>query len=222
MLNFGAIAPYLAGIPAAVVNTLLLAGLTTLISLVFGMAGALARGRGGRFVRTALGFYVEVMRNVPLLVLLYIVYFALPQFGWRVSGFTAACTALTLNSTAYIIEIFRSGLLAIPAGQFAAARSQGMNALQLYRFVIGPQVLRIAYAPLGNQIIAILIGTSLASLVTVEEVTAWMDATGASSFRYFEAFLITGGIYLALCQAINVLRLIVGHILFGAAARSAR
>jgi len=222
MLNFDAILQYLPGIPTAIANTALLALLTTAISFVVGFFGGVARGRGSTPVRVFLKIYVEVMRNVPLLVVLYIIYFALPQIGWRASGFVAASIALTLNSIAYMIEIFRAGLAAVPAGQFIAARSQGMTTMQQYRFVIGPQLLRISYGPLGNQIIGILIGTSLASLVTVEEITAWMDATGAASFRYFEAFLITGGIYLTLCQAVNAIRLIVGRVLFGTQRRDAR
>jgi His/Glu/Gln/Arg/opine family amino acid ABC transporter permease subunit len=213
-LNFNAIRPYLANIPDAVGTTLALSVVVIVASVVVGAAGAVFRARGPWWVRTLLGVYVEVMRNIPVLVILYVVYFALPQLGLRFSGFNAAAIALTLNAGAYMVEIFRSGLIAIPRGQFEAANSQGMTAVQLYRHVVLPQVLEMVYAPLGNQVIAIVIGTSLASLVTVTDVTAWMEEAGASSFRYFEAFLITGGIYLVLCQSINLARLMVGRRIF--------
>jgi polar amino acid transport system permease protein len=213
-LNFYAIAPYLRELPEAIGITLWLSVVVIVLSTGFGFVGAILRTKSGAFVRYALIGYVEVMRNVPLLALLYIFYFSLPQLGVRLSGFTCAVLAITLNSTAYMIEIFRGGLSAIPNGQFEAAHSQGMRTVQIYRFIILPQLLRIVYAPVGNQVIACVIGTSAASIVTVPEVTAWMESTGASTFRFFEVFLVIAATYLVLCQAINFARVLIGWLLF--------
>jgi His/Glu/Gln/Arg/opine family amino acid ABC transporter permease subunit len=213
-LNFYAIAPYLSDLPEAIGITLWLSVVVIILSTALGFVGAVLRTKSNAAVRYVLIGYVEVMRNVPLLALLYIFYFSLPQLGLRLSGFTCAVLAISLNSTAYMIEIFRAGLSAIPSGQFEAAHSQGMRTVQIYRFVVLPQLLRIVYAPVGNQVIACVIGTSAASIVTVSEVTAWMESTGASTFRFFEVFLIIAVIYLVLCQAINFTRVLIGRLLF--------
>ncbi len=131
-----------------------------------------------------------------------------------VRAFHALCT--------YMMEIFRSGLIALPRGQLEAASSQGMTMMQSFRYIVFPQVLRTVYAPLGNQLIAIVIGSSLASVVTVGELTAWMGTAGAASFRYFEIFLVVAASYFVLCQSINIARVIVGKILFGRQDRAMR
>jgi His/Glu/Gln/Arg/opine family amino acid ABC transporter permease subunit len=209
-----AILPYFDQLPDALVNTILLSALTIFISSLVGLAGALMRTNPNRWIRVLGTAYVEVMRNVPLVVLLYLVYFGLPEIGWRLDGFSSALLALTLNSGAYMTEIFRGGLLAIPRGQYEAARSQAMSGLQVFRYVIFPQVFRIIYAPLGNQLIAVVLGSSLASVVAVPELTSWMGTTGSASFRYFETFVVAGFLYVILCQIINLARIVTGHLLF--------
>lgn len=210
-----AILPYLSALPEAMWMTLSLSVLTALISGAVGIFGALLRRSPLWPVRFLLGFYVEAMRNIPLLIVLYLVFFSLPALGMRLDGYYAALIALTLNSTAYMIEIFRSGLIALPRGQLEAAAAQGMSGVQTLRYVVLPQILRTIYAPLGNQLIAIVIGSSLASVVTVGELTAWMGTAGSASFRYFEAFVVVAVAYLLLCQGINLLRVITGKLLFG-------
>jgi len=211
-----AILPYAGQLPDALANTLLLSVLTILLSAVVGMGGALVRTGPNPWLRPLGTAYVEVMRNVPLVVLLYLVYFGLPELGWRLDGFSSALLALTLNSGAYMTEIFRGGLLAIPRGQYEAAWSQGMTGLQVFRYVVFPQVFQIIYAPLGNQFIGVVLGSSLASVVAVPELTSWMGTTGSASFRYFETFVVAGLLYVLLCQLINVARIITGRLLFGA------
>jgi polar amino acid transport system permease protein len=212
-----AILPYVDQLPDALATTLLLSVLTILLSSIMGLVGAVVRTSPNSWVRPLGTAYVEAMRNVPLVVLLYLVYFGLPEIGWRLDGFSSALLALTLNSGAYMTEIFRGGLLAIPRGQYEAGWSQGMRGLQVFRYVIFPQVFRIIYAPLGNQFIAVVLGSSLASVVAVPELTSWMGTTGSASFRYFETFVVAGLLYVVLCQLINVARIITGRLLFGAA-----
>ena len=134
------------------------------------------------------------------------------------SGFVCAIIAMTLNSGAFMTEIFRAGFIAIPRGQYEAARSQGMTWWQMFRFVIFPQILRVTYAPLGNQLIGVIMASSIASVITVEEVTSWMTNTGAVTYRYFETFAIAAIVYLALCQLTNLGRIAVGRYIFRSAA----
>jgi His/Glu/Gln/Arg/opine family amino acid ABC transporter permease subunit len=212
-----AISSYLGLLPGAVVVTLWLSMLTILLSTVVGIIGVLCRVSrllALRFVGTA---YVEVLRNIPLLVVIYLVFFGLAQLGLLVNGFNSALIALTLNAGAYMTEIFRGGLVAIPRGQYEAARSQGMTATQLYRYIVFPQVFRIIYAPLGNLFIGIVIGSSLASVIGVEELATWMHLVGDQSFRYLEVFLVAALVYVGLAQGINVVRLATGHVLLRSA-----
>lgn len=211
-----AILPYFDQLPDALVSTILLSTLTILVSSLVGLAGALVRTNPNRWIRVLGTAYVEIMRNVPLVVVLYLVYFGLPEIGWRLDGFSSALLALTLNSGAYMTEIFRGGLLAIARGQYEAAWSQGMTGLQMFRYVVFPQVFRIIYAPLGNQLIAVVLGSSLASVVAVPELTSWMGTTGSASFRYFETFVVAGFLYVFLCQLINGAKIMTGRLLFRA------
>jgi polar amino acid transport system permease protein len=213
------VVPYIYQLPDALLITLALSIFAILASAMVGWIGALMRTSSSRFFRLLGTAYVEVVRNVPLVVLLYLIYFGLPQIGIRLGGFYSALVALTLNSGAFMTEIFRGGLIAIPRGQYEAALSQGLTRFQMFRFIIFPQVFQIIYAALGNQFIGVVLGSSLASVIAVADLTSWMSTTGAASFRYFETFLIAGTLYVILCQFINFLRIITGRLLFGSVRR---
>lgn len=210
--------PYLPTLWHAAWLTLSLSLLAIVISLVIGAGIAVMRRSRSRILRFIGAAYVEVMRNTPLLVILYIVYFAGPNIGIRLSSFAAALIGLSLNSAGYMAEILRAGLIAVSHGQIEAAQSQGMNAWQAFRHIVFPQVLRTIYAPLGNQVIAVILASSLASAVAVDEVASWMETVGSTSFRFFETFVIAAIVYLVLCQAVNLARLAIGHFLFRSAA----
>jgi len=208
------ILPYIGELWPAAALTLTLSVLAILVSLVIGAGVAVLRRGRSRLGRGLAGAYVEVMRNTPLLVILYVIYFAAPGIGVRLSSFQAALIGLSLNSGGYMAEILRAGLAAVPAGQFEASRSLGLSGAQAFRLVVFPQVLRTIYAPLGNQFITVILASSLASAVAVDEVASWMETTGSTSFRFFETFLVAACVYLVLCQAVNLLRLGVGRMLF--------
>ncbi len=212
-----AISSYFGLLPGAMLVTLWLSLLTIVLSTAVGIVGVLCRVSrlwALRFIGTA---YVEVLRNIPLLVVIYLVFFGLAQLGLLVDGFNSALIALTLNAGAYMTEIFRGGLVAIPRGQYEAARSQGMTAAQLYHYIVFPQVFRIIYAPLGNLFIGIVIGSSLASVIGVEELATWMHLVGDQSFRYLEVFLVAALVYVGLAQGINVGRIATGRVLLRSA-----
>jgi polar amino acid transport system permease protein len=206
--------PYLGELRQAAALTLSLSLLAIAISIVLGAGVAVMRRSRSRPMRFAGAAYVEVMRNTPLLVILYLIYFAGPAIGIRLSSFNAALIGLSLNSAGYMAEILRAGLIAVPQGQFEAAQSQGMSALQSFRHVVFPQVFRTIYAPLGNQVIAVILASSLASAVAVDEVASWMETVGSTSFRFFETFVVAALVYLVLCQAVNLGRLGIGRMLF--------
>jgi polar amino acid transport system permease protein len=215
--NLSGLLPYAAPLPRAIVTTLWLSVLTIVASTAVGIVGALCRTSRSLALQAAGAVYVEILRNIPLLVVIYLVFFGLAQVGIRVDGFNSALVALTLNAGAYMTEIFRGGLTAIPRGQYEAARSQGMTGIQVYRYIVFPQVFRIIYAPLGNLFIGIVIGSSLASVIGVEELTNWMHYVGNETFRFLESFFVVGLVYVALAQSINLGRIAIGRILLSRA-----
>jgi polar amino acid transport system permease protein len=214
--NLNAMWGYIDVLPSAIGVTLLLSLEAIVLSMIVGMVGALCRQSSHIIPRFAAAAYLEVFRNIPVLVLVYIVFFGMAQIGLRIGNYYSALIALTLNSSAYMIEIFRSGLIAIPQGQYLAAQSQGMTKIQLHRYVVIPQVFRVVYPPLGNQFVAVVIGSSLAAVIGVQELGNWMFSVGNDTFRYMESFFVAGIIYVLLAQVINACRLIVGRLLMRA------
>lgn len=142
-------------------------------SIMLGLAGglvlALARMYGATPVRVLARLYIDVLRSLPLLVLLILIYYALPFVGLRLSPFWASVSALSLVSTAYVAEIMRSGIEALPKGQFEASDALGLSWLQKMRDVILPQAVRIVIPPLTNNCINVVKDTALASVVAMPD-----------------------------------------------------
>ena len=216
--DFASLYPFLGKLPAAIWTTIEISLLATIFSAILGVFFALMRTSRNAALRTIGATYVEIVRNMPLIVLLYLIFFGLPALGLVLSGYLCGLIALTLNSASFMTEIFRAGLMAIARGQYEAARAQGMTRVQMYRFVILPQIFRVSYAALGNQVIGVIMGSSIMMIATVEEVTAWMANTGSVTYRYFETFLVAAIVYLVLCQLANLARLALGRYLFKTAA----
>lgn len=149
--------------------TVLLGAVSIVLGLVSGLALALLRVYGPLPVRAVARIYIDVFRSIPLLVLLVLIYYALPFVGVRLSSFASAATALSVVSCAYIAEIFRSGLEAIPKGQFEAADAIGLGFFDTMRDVILPQAFRIVTPPLTSNCINVLKDTALASVVAMPD-----------------------------------------------------
>ncbi|WP_416260277.1 amino acid ABC transporter permease [Gibbsiella quercinecans] len=210
--DLSALGSFLPHLPSAIANTLTLTFAVCVGITIFGVMGALARTHSSQLVRALMASYVEIMRNVPLLVILYLVYFTLAQVGLRIGGYWSAFIALTLNGTAFTTEIFRAGFATVPRGQYEAANALGLSRWQSFSMVIAPQAIRTVYAPLGNQYVATVLGTSLASVISVGELTDWMGTAGSYSSRYLEAFVVIGALYLLICQVVNVMRIVIGRV----------
>jgi len=208
--------PYLGELYSAAWTTLVLSLGAIVAALVLGTIVAFGRVSAHRLVRIAATFYVEFLRNIPLLVLLYFIYFLLPALGLRFSPFVSALIGMALHESAYMTEILRAGLSAVPVGQYEAAQSQGMTRFQLQRHIVLPQVFRTIYVPLGTQFTMVIIASSLASAISVDEVSGWMQTAGADTFRFFDVFLIAAFVYVVLCQLVNLLHTVVGRLLFRA------
>lgn len=183
---------------------LLLSGLSTtlllgFVSIALGLAGGLALALARLYSRTPLRqaavTYIDVFRAIPLLVLLVVVYYALPFVGIRLSPFAAATTAISLVASAYSAEIFRAGIEAVPRGQFEAARALGLRPLPLMAKVVLPQAIRIVVPPITSNSINVLKDTALASVVAMPDLLK--QATQAQALAANPTPLIAAaGIYL--------------------------
>ncbi|WP_410219125.1 amino acid ABC transporter permease [Paracoccus sp. (in: a-proteobacteria)] len=149
--------------------TVQLGAASIVAGLVLGLGLAMARLYGTAPLRLLTRFYIDIFRSIPLLVLLIIVYYALPFVGLRLSPFVSAMAALTLVSGAYTAEIFRAGIEAIPKGQFEASAALGLSGRQTMADVILPQAVRIVIPPLTNNSINVVKDTALASVVAMPD-----------------------------------------------------
>jgi polar amino acid transport system permease protein len=149
--------------------TILLGLVSIAAGFVGGLALALVRLFGPPWLRVIARIYIDVLRSIPLLVLLVLVYYALPFVGIRLSSFSAAAVTLTMVSCAYTAEIMRAGIEAVPKGQSEAANAMGMNFSQRMRDVVLPQALRIVVPPLTSNCINVLKDTALASVVALPD-----------------------------------------------------
>ena len=214
--NIRPLLPYFESLGSAVLITIFMSLATMATSLALGLVFAVMRQSQSRLVRFFATAYVEFFRNVPLLIVLYFVYFMMPAIGMKLSPFQAGLVGMTLHYGAYMTEILRAGLSAISFGQYEAGNSQGLTRLQVLRYIVMPQVFRTIYPPLGNQLIQIILGSSLCSAIAVVDIASWMQTAGAASFRYFETFAIAAVVYFILCQVVNVMRIQLGRYLFRA------
>lgn len=179
----------------AVLITLFLGITSFLIGSVIGLCVTLARLSVHRILRYLAIGYVSVVRGTPLLIQILLIYFGLPQLGLVIAPIPAAIAALSINGSAYLSENFRAGVLSVNRGQREAAHSLSMSYTQSLRRVILPQAIRIAVPPVGSRFIAIMKDTSLASVITVFELTRLANMIGSATFRYMEMFLIVAFVY---------------------------
>ena len=176
--------------------TLQLGAASILAGLGQGLGLAMARLYGPAPVRVMTRIFIDVFRSIPLLVLLIIVYYALPFVGLRLSPFASAMSALTLVSGAYTAEIFRAGIEAIPKGQFEASAALGLSGRQTMADVILPQAVRIVIPPLTNNAINVVKDTALASVVAMPDLLK--QATQAQALAANPTpLIVAAGIYLA-------------------------
>ncbi|GAA2422411.1 amino acid ABC transporter permease [Actinomadura vinacea] len=188
----------------ALMMTLLLGLVSFAAGCVLGMLLTLARLSGRRPLVLLSIAYVSVFRGTPLLIQILVIYFGLPQMGIQLGAFLSAVTALTLHTAAYLSENFRAGFLAVDRGQWEAADSLGMSSLRTLRRVVLPQAIRVATPAVGSRFIALMKDTSLASVITVAEITQAAEAVGSSTFRYMEMFLLAAVVYWLMNAALSI------------------
>ena len=171
-----------------------------------GMLVALANLSNFKLIRLLARCYVDIIRGTPLLVQIFLIYFALPMIiGQTINPFVAAVTACSINSGAYVSEIFRAGIQSIDKGQMEAGRSLGLSWAQTMRYIIMPQAFKAIIPPLGNEFIAMLKDSSLVSVIGFEELTRRGQLIIAKTYASFEIWGTVAVFYLIMTISISQL-----------------
>jgi polar amino acid transport system permease protein len=180
-------------------------GITILVCLssialasLLAVIGAVARLSTNPIFNGIASLYVSLFRGTPLLVQIFFIYFALPQLGLTIPSIPAGILALGLNYGAYMTEIFRAGIQAVPRGQAEAAEALGMPERLLFRRIVLPQAFRIVIPAIGNDFIAMIKDSALVSTIAVQELLWRARTVGTQDFRTLQAFLIAALVYWAL------------------------
>jgi polar amino acid transport system permease protein len=190
---------------AGAAMTIRLSAITMVFGLLIGLTCAVGKVYGPRPVRWLVSSYVEFIRNTPFLIQLYFVFFALPNFGLRLSPDVSALIAMVINLGAYSAEIVRAGVEAIPEGQIEAGRALGLKRLQIIRFLIVFPALKAVYPALTSQFILVLLGSSIVSAIAAEELTAVANTINSQTFRSFEIYTIVTMMYVAIVFAFRAI-----------------
>ncbi|KWX22726.1 amino acid ABC transporter permease [Mycolicibacterium wolinskyi] len=188
---------------AAITMTIPLTIISFAIGLVIALGVALARLSSNVVLSNVARLYISIIRGTPLLVQLFIVFFALPEFGVKIDPFPAAVIAFSLNVGGYAAEIIRSAILSIPKGQWEAAETIGLSYVGTLRRIILPQATRVAVPPLSNTLISLVKDTSLASTILVTELLRQAQIIAAPTFEFFALYGTAAVYYWVICLALS-------------------
>lgn len=178
--------------------------LSVAIGIIIGLFVGIGRISSMKVVRCISAIYVDFLRGTPLLVQIFLIYFALPVItGIKMNPFVAAVTACSINSGAYVAEIFRAGIQSIDNGQMEAGRSLGLSWVQTMRYIIVPQAFKRVIPPLGNEFIALLKDSSLVSVIGFEELTRRGQLVIARTYASLEIWICVALIYLVMTLSIS-------------------
>lgn len=175
-----------------------------IISTVIGFLFSLCLVSKRAYLHMPIRIFINIIRGTPLLVQMFYVYFVLPDLGIKLGAFEAGVVALSICYGAYHAEIFRAGIISIPVGQWEAARSTGLSNHQIMFRVILPQAARVILPPMGTSYIILLKDSSLASVITVRELTRSGQLIASTTFENLTVFSMVALIYIALTQLLTL------------------
>ena len=194
--------------------TIQLAAVAIVLGFVVGAACAMARTSGSPALKRAVGAYVEAIRNTPLLVQIFLVYFGIASLGFRISAELSAALALTINIGAYSTEILRAGIQSIAKSQIEAGECLGLSKLQVYWHVVLLPAVERVYPALSSQFVLLMLASSVTSQISAEELTAAANLLQSETFRSFEVYIIVAVIYLALSFLFRGAFWAIGQLVF--------
>jgi polar amino acid transport system permease protein len=198
-------------------GTLLTAEVSVLafvLAFALALLGAAGRRSPRWLPRVLAGTFVEVIRNTPVLLQVFVAYFALPSVGIPLSRFQAGVAALAVNAGAYLTEVLRSGIEAVPKGQREAAGVLALSEWASFRYVVMPQALRNVYPAVVNQFVQVILGTSLLSAIALPELTGTAQTVNSETLLTMQVFAVALVIYLVLTNVVSMGAGLLGRVLF--------
>ncbi|CAN5376035.1 amino acid ABC transporter permease [soil metagenome] len=191
-----------------------LAASSTVLGFLLGTACALGSTSRSKWLRGAVGVYVEIIRNTPMLVQLFLVFFGLASLGLKLSVTTSAVIGLVINIGAYSTEIVRAGIESVKKGKIEAAECLALTRWQVLHRVVLPTAIERVYPALTSQYVLLMLGTSTASQISAEELTAVSNMVNSDTFRSFEVFLVAAALYLALSFLMRGIFWLLSRVVF--------
>jgi polar amino acid transport system permease protein len=219
VLHYSQITPHLPYLLGGALISLELSVLAFAGGMMMGFIMALLRNEGGPVVSRMIRGYVAFFTNTPQLVQIYAIFFGLPEIGILFSPFAAVLIGMTLNAAGYLTEILRAGLSSVHTQELEAAETLGMSRFQTLRYVVLPHVFRVCLPSVTNQYILMTLGTSMAAVFGVEELTGRAFNLNSTTFRSIEIFTSIAGLYVCMTFIATILLAVVGRLVFRARVR---
>ncbi len=213
-LHFSQVVEYIPYLLGGAWLSLQIAFLSFCGGVVIGLFGAAAKTFGGKILSRIAHGYVIFFTNTPQLVQIYFIFFALPDANILLSPYQAVLIGMTLNAGAYLTEIQRAGFLSVHRAEMEAAETLGMSRMQSVRYVIVPHIARVLFPPLSNHYIIMTLGTSMAAIFGLEELTGRALNANSETFRSIEIFSMTAGLSIAVTIVATIFLTLVGRYLF--------
>lgn len=203
MIDFSLIWQSMPSLIHGMLISLQITAVAATLGILLGSFLGVAETSTWRSIRLAVGVYVTLFRGTPMLVQILFVYYVLPQFGIMIAPFWAASLAIGMNSGAYISQVIRSGLSAVPKGQVEAAKTLGFSRLGILRYISFPQAFRVALPALGNELVTLVKDSSLASIIGVMELSKEASVIRSRTYDAFSILLAISVIYLLLTATLS-------------------
>jgi polar amino acid transport system permease protein len=218
-LQFGQVTEYIPYLLGGAWLSLQIAFLAFMMGMLIGLVGATIKTFGPRWLAMPVNGFVVFFTNTPQLVQIYFIFFALPEAGVLLSPYQAVLLGMTLNAGAYLTQIQRAGFLSVHRNELEAAWTLGMSITQTVRYVIVPHIAKVLFPPLSNQYIIMTLGTSMAAIFGVEELTGRAFNIQAETFRSLEIMSITAVVYVAITVVATLILASIGRTFFRARMR---
>ena len=218
-LDFGVLVEYFGLLLKGVGVTLGLTAIAATLGIALSIGGAATARWGPKWARTLVALYVELIRNTPFIVQLFFVFFGLPSLGLQMTALQAAVLAMTINLTAYSIEIVRAGIEAVAPGQREAGLALGVGPTTVFFWVILPQAIANVYPALVSQIVITMLESAVVSQIAVTDLTHVADFIQSRTYRAFETYFAIALVYLAMSVCLRWLFARGGRRLFAGRAR---
>jgi polar amino acid transport system permease protein len=210
-LDFGALSGYFGLFLQGLWVTLGLTAISATLGIALSIGGAATARSGPKWARASVLAYVELIRNTPFIVQMFFIFFGLPSLGLKLTALQAAALAMTINLTAYAIEIVRAGIEAVPPGQREAGAALGIRPATVFLWVVLPQALANVYPALVSQIVMTMLESAVVSQIAVTDLTHVADLIQSRTYRAFETYFVITLVYLALAAGLRRLFALAGR-----------